>query len=59
MQYKIMNNRTDRAGWRIAIDVGGTFTDVVLVTSDGAVHASKSPSHPTDPAEGIMNALQA
>ncbi|MSP67855.1 MAG: hydantoinase/oxoprolinase family protein [Alphaproteobacteria bacterium] len=45
------------AGWRIGIDVGGTFTDFVLTNAEGAIRVLKVPSVPTDPARGVMNGL--
>ena len=40
---------------RIGIDTGGTFTDVVAFDEDtGALTTTKTPSTPTDPAEGFM-----
>ena len=40
---------------RIGIDTGGTFTDVVAVDdATGAVVTTKTPSTPTDPAEGFL-----
>ena len=33
----------------IGVDVGGTFTDVVLVDEAGAIHASKVVTTPADP----------
>lgn len=32
----------------LGVDVGGTFTDAVLVDEDGAVWSAKAPSTPTD-----------
>src|SRR5919197_1971319 len=46
------------APWRIAIDVGGTFTDMVLRDSAGAVRIFKAPSVPTDPSEGVLSVLR-
>ena len=43
--------------FRIGVDIGGTFTDVSIVNSDGQVHASKSLSVTSDPATGVINAL--
>ena len=45
------------ASFRIGVDIGGTFTDVSIVDSDGQVHASKSLSVASDPATGVINAL--
>jgi N-methylhydantoinase A len=45
------------APWRIGIDVGGTFTDLVLVDANGLVWASKTPSVPANPAQGVMAAI--
>jgi N-methylhydantoinase A len=46
-----------QAPWRIAVDAGGTFTDVVVGDATGAIAASKSPTAPNDPAEGILAAV--
>ena len=46
------------AFYRVGVDVGGTFTDLVLVDARGAVRAFKSPSVPADPAEGVLNAVE-
>ncbi|MEE2970984.1 MAG: hydantoinase/oxoprolinase family protein [Pseudomonadota bacterium] len=43
--------------WRIGIDVGGTFTDVVLIDDSGRLASIKSPSRPHDPGEGVIAAL--
>src|SRR5215469_1092506 len=40
------------------VDVGGTFTDVVLVDTDsGDVRVHKVPTTPDDPSEGLIAAL--
>jgi N-methylhydantoinase A len=44
--------------WRIGVDVGGTFTDLVASNSAGDVHVFKALSVPADPAAGVMNALE-
>jgi 5-oxoprolinase (ATP-hydrolysing) len=51
-----------RAGWRFAVDRGGTFTDVVGVAADGSLHTAKvlshDPARPGDPAlHGIRTLL--
>ena len=40
------------------LDIGGTFTDCVIVDDHGRVVSAKAPSTPGDFAEGLMNALQ-
>jgi N-methylhydantoinase A len=40
----------------LGVDVGGTFTDAVLLTGDRLV-TGKSPSTPDDQSEGVMNAV--
>ena len=42
--------------WSLGIDVGGTFTDVVLSGSDGALHATKTPTTP-DQSDGVLNGI--
>ena len=45
--------------WRLAVDIGGTFTDVVaLEESSGALHLAKVRSTPDDPAQGFVNGLE-
>ena len=41
------------------LDIGGTFTDCVIVDERGRVVSAKAPSTPGDFAEGLMNALEA
>ena len=43
--------------YRIGIDVGGTFTDFVLVRRDGSIRLSKSPTTPRDQSEGVMSGI--
>jgi N-methylhydantoinase A len=41
--------------YAIALDVGGTFTDVALLdTQSGRLTIAKTPSTPTDPAQGFL-----
>lgn len=45
---------------RLAFDIGGTFTDCVLHDADGGlVHALKLPTTPADPAEAVLQGLEA
>jgi N-methylhydantoinase A len=43
--------------YRIGIDVGGTFTDLVAVDDSGRVALAKSASTPSDPSLGVMEGL--
>ncbi len=43
--------------WRIGIDVGGTFTDVVAIAADGAATLAKAASTPADQSEGVIAGL--
>jgi N-methylhydantoinase A len=41
--------------YRLGVDVGGTFTDLMLVRDeDGATHRVKTPSTPADPSQGVL-----
>jgi N-methylhydantoinase A len=42
----------------LGVDVGGTFTDAVLVVGD-RLHTAKAPSTPRDQSEGVMDAVRA
>src|SRR5207248_3456415 len=48
---------TGPAGYRVGIDVGGTFTDLICVTPDGEVLLDKTPTTPADQSAGVMNGL--
>ena len=44
--------------YRIGIDIGGTFTDCVIVDrGTGEIKTMKVPTVPSDPSEGFLNAL--
>ena len=45
--------------FRIGVDIGGTFTDLVLADSVGTVTVFKVASDPQDPAAGVMRAVEA
>lgn len=50
-------NTTQGPTWRIGVDVGGTFTDLVAVDDTGALAVHKVPTTPHDPAAGVMEAV--
>jgi len=41
----------------LAVDVGGTFTDLVLLDAAGATTVTKVPSVPADPSRGVLDAV--
>ena len=43
---------------RVGVDVGGTFTDVVVTGADGAIHTLKLPSTPADFSEGVVGGVR-
>ncbi len=46
-------------GWRLGIDIGGTFTDVALVNdADGTIGIAKTPTTPADFGKGVLTGLQ-
>jgi N-methylhydantoinase A len=46
--------------FRIGIDTGGTFTDIVAVdTASGAMRVTKVASTPTNPAVGLVRGVDA
>ncbi len=44
-------------GYRVGIDVGGTFTDLICVTPEGEIVLDKTPTTPDDQSTGVMNGL--
>jgi N-methylhydantoinase A len=42
----------------VGVDIGGTFTDCVVLDRGGRITATKSPSTPTDFAEGMLAAMR-
>lgn len=45
-------------GYRIGIDVGGTFTDLVYLSDNDSVRVVKSPTTPENQAVGVLNGLE-
>ena len=53
-----MTNSTPIKRYRIGIDTGGTFTDVVLVDeATGEILVAKVPTVPVDPSEGCISGI--
>ncbi len=52
-----MNARVAATGYRIGVDVGGTFTDLVLVRPDGSIALAKSPTTPDDQSRGVLDGI--
>jgi N-methylhydantoinase A len=45
--------------YRLGVDVGGTFTDLLLIDEDtGATFRAKTPSTPDDPSEGVLTGIE-
>ena len=44
--------------YRLGIDVGGTFTDLVAVDDSGRVTLAKAASTPSDPSLGVMDGME-
>src|ERR671924_1284279 len=45
--------------FRVGVDVGGTFTDIVCVSPDGRLYTKKVPPTPADYSQAIQAGLQA
>jgi N-methylhydantoinase A len=43
--------------FRIAVDIGGTFTDIALLTDAGLIHQSKISSTPADPSIAVVEGV--
>ena len=41
----------------VAVDIGGTFTDLVLIEGDGRLSVVKVPTVPADPSQGVLQAI--
>ena len=45
---------SERHHYRIGVDVGGTFTDCVLLRPDGSILLEKTPTTPEDQSDGVL-----
>ena len=43
---------------RLALDIGGTFTDVVMARASGELWTAKTPSTPADPSRGFFDGVE-
>jgi N-methylhydantoinase A len=50
---------TMQAGVRVAVDIGGTFTDIVVMSGDAVLHESKVSTTPDDPSQAVVTGLNA
>ena len=51
-------SRSPNGAWRIGVDTGGTFTDLVAVGPGGEVRLQKVASTPVEPARATFDALK-
>ncbi|HLL50078.1 MAG TPA: hydantoinase/oxoprolinase family protein, partial [Thermomicrobiales bacterium] len=50
---------SDSTGYVVAVDIGGTFTDIALLeTASGRVWRAKTPSVPEDPSQAFMTGVE-
>jgi len=54
-----MGREVGQAGARVAVDIGGTFTDIVLMSPDGVLSESKVSTTPDDPSRAVVDGLLA
>jgi len=54
---KDMKSMAERVGYRIGIDIGGTFTDLALLGTDGSLITRKVSSTPDDYGRGIADGI--
>ena len=48
----------DNASYRVGIDIGGTFTDAVVISDRGEMSIFKAPSTPADSSIGLFDCLK-
>src|SRR5436190_23401165 len=51
------STRERRGAVRLAVDTGGTFTDLVVEGDDGTLHLFESATTPDDPVQGVLDVL--
>jgi len=50
--------RGEKVHYKIGVDIGGTFTDIVLLGTDGSIETKKVSSTPDDYSRGIADCIQ-
>ena len=50
---------SETGSYLVGVDIGGTFTDCVIIDGDGTVTTAKAPSTPDDFARGMIDAMGA
>src|SRR3974390_655839 len=58
MQKQIILGANTMGKKRVCVDVGGTFTDCLVMDETGLLEKFKAPTTPSDPSIGLMNALK-
>jgi N-methylhydantoinase A len=46
-----------QGGYRVGVDVGGTFTDLICITPEGDVVLDKTPTTPPDQSKGVLTGM--
>jgi N-methylhydantoinase A len=46
-----------QGGYRVGVDVGGTFTDLICITPEGQVVLDKTPTTPADQSVGVLTGI--
>ncbi len=46
-----------QGGYRVGVDVGGTFTDLICITPEGEVVLDKTPTTPADQSVGVLTGV--
>ena len=49
----------DPGGWRMGVDIGGTFTDIALEHGDGRFHSAKLLTTGAEPARAVLDGVAA
>ncbi len=50
---------SDPGGWRMGVDIGGTFTDIALEHGDGRFHSAKLLTTGAEPARAVLDGVAA